>query len=203
MKTATPANALPELEFHPLTPERWGDLEALFGPRGATGGCWCMYWRIKRSEFDQQKGEGNKAAFQAVVESNEIPGILAYAGGKPVGWCAIAPREAYSGLERSRNLKRIDEQPVWSVTCFFIAKGFRRKGVTVALLKAAIEYARSRGATIIEGYPVEPKSDAMPDVFAWTGMASAFRQAGFVEVARRAETRPIMRYTFQSDPKTS
>jgi len=184
-----------DLDVHPLTPERWADLEALFGERGACGGCWCMWWRLKRSDFERQKGEGNKRAFKRIVSNGETPGILAYADGQPVGWCAVAPREAYPVLARSRTLKPVDEEPVWSVVCFFVAKPFRRKGVTMRLLRAAIEFVREQGGKIVEGYPVEPRKGQMPEAFAWTGLVSAFRQVGFVEVLRRSETRPIMRYT--------
>lgn len=152
-----------------------------------------MLWRLKRSEFEKQKGDKNKAAFKEVVGSGEVPGILAYANGSPIGWCAVAPRERYPALDRSRILKRIDDKPVWSIVCLFIAKDYRRKGVSVELLKAAAEHVRKRGGKIIEGYPVEPRKDEMPDVFAWTGVASAFFKAGFVECERRSETRPIMR----------
>jgi GNAT superfamily N-acetyltransferase len=186
-----------ELSFRPLTPDRWPDLVALFGPRGACGGCWCMWWRIKRSEFDLQKGEGNRQALQAIVASGEVPGILAYEGERPVGWCSVAPREAFPVLERSRILKRVDDQPVWSVVCFFIAKNYRRQGLTVRLLEAAVDYAREQGASIVEGYPEEPRSGRAPDLFVFTGLASAFRQAGFVEVLRRSETRPIMRFAIK------
>jgi len=183
--------------FHPLAPEYWNDFEALFGPRGACGGCWCMWWRLKRSDFDQQKGDANRLALKQIVASGEIPGLLAYdraAGGSPVGWCSVAPREAFPALERSRILKRVDDEPVWSVVCFFIAKTYRRQGLTVSLLKAAVEYARQQGARIVEGYPDDPKKGDIPAPFAFTGLASAFLQAGFVEVLRRSETRPIMRY---------
>ena len=190
-----PQKALPPvLEFHPLTPERWKDLEALFGVRGACGGCWCMWWRLKRSQFEKQKGQENKKNFRKIINSGEIPGILAYVNSQPIAWCSVAPREAYPVLERSRILKRIDDEPVWSVVCFFVAKLFRRKEVTVKLLKAAVKYAKECKAGIVEGYPVEPKKTSMPDVFAFTGLAAAFRKAGFVEVLRRSETRPIMRY---------
>lgn len=182
------------LTFHPLTPERWPDLEALFGPRGACGGCWCMWWRLPRSAFNVGKGEGNKEAFRLLVESGEEPGTLAYVDGKAVGWCAVEPREAYPVLERSRILKRVDEAAVWSVTCFFVAKGYRRQGVTVQLLEHAVAHAREHGAQVVEGYPVEPRSGETADAFAFTGTAAAFRHAGFVEVARRSETRPIMRH---------
>ncbi len=183
-----------DLEMYPVTPDRWADLEKLFGPRGATGGCWCMYWRLKRFEFDAQKGEGNRQALKAIVDTGQVPGLLAYADGEPAGWCSVGPREVYPVLERSRILKRVDEQPVWSIVCLFIAKPFRRQGVSVELIKAAVTFAQKQGAKIVEAYPVEPKNDEMPAVFAWTGLAPAYHQAGFVEVARRSETRPIVRY---------
>lgn len=153
-----------------------------------------MWWRVTRSQFAKQKGAGNRRALKKLVESGEVPGLLAYADGEPIGWCSVAPRETYPVLERSRTLKRVDDAPVWSVACFFVAKPYRRKGVTVELLRAAVEYARKHSARHIEGYPVEPMKDAMPDVFAWTGLASAFRKAGFVEVLRRSKGRPIMRH---------
>ncbi|MFH0931574.1 MAG: GNAT family N-acetyltransferase, partial [Candidatus Zixiibacteriota bacterium] len=115
-----------DLKFNTVTPKRWKDLENLFGERGACGGCWCMWWRLSRSQFNKQKGEGNRKALKKIVDSGEIPGILAYADGKPIGWCSVAPREGFPVLERSRILKRIDEKPVWSVVCFFVAKPFRR-----------------------------------------------------------------------------
>jgi GNAT superfamily N-acetyltransferase len=182
-----------EYQYHELTMDRWSDLETLFGARGACGGCWCMWWRLKRSIFNEQKGDKNKASFKAVVDSGDAPGILAYHSGNPIGWCALAPRETYPALERSRVLKRIDEKPVWSIVCLFIARSHRRKGLSVELLKAAAEYVRKRGGKIVEGYPVEPRQDNLPDAFAWTGLASAFLKAGFVECERRSETRPIMR----------
>lgn len=188
------ADSRANLVFRPLTAERFRDLEQLFGQRGACGGCWCMWWRLKRSEFERQKGEKNRKALKRIVESGEVPGLLAYADGQPVGWCSVAPREAFGALERSRVLKRVDDRPVWSVVCFFVAKPFRRRGVTVDVLRAAVEYAREHGARIVEGYPIEPKKSPAPDPFVWTGLPSAFRQAGFVEVARRSPTRPIMRF---------
>jgi len=181
------------LEFQTLTPARWGDLETLFGPRGACGGCWCMSWLLTRKAFVEQKGEGNRRAFRALVESGAEPGVLAYADGKPVAWCAVGPRERYVRLERSRTLARIDDKPVWSIVCFFVAKAVRRSGISVALIKAAAEFAAACGAAIIEAYPMEPYAASMPAAFAWTGTVSAFRRAGFVEVARRSRTRPIMR----------
>jgi GNAT superfamily N-acetyltransferase len=182
-----------DVTFRPLTNVRWAALEALFGPRGASGGCWCMWWRLRRSEYEKKKGAGNKLAFQDIVRSGAPTGVLAYAGGKPVGWCAVAPRKNYPVLERSRILKPVDEQVVWSVTCFYVPREHRRSGLTAKLLGAAVDYAREKGAKIIEGYPQDPKKGTLVDAFAWTGFASAFRRAGFREVARRSETRPVMR----------
>lgn len=188
-------STLPPLTFHPLTPERWDDFEELFGPRGACAGCWCMWWRLRRSEFERQKGDGNKAAMKEIVRSGEIPGLLAYADGRPIAWCSVAPRKAFPALERSRVLERVDEKPVWSVVCLFVARPFRRRGLTTRLLEAAVRHVRKHGGKILEGYPVEPREGKMPDAFAWTGLASAFRRAGFEECARRSPTRPIMRRT--------
>ena len=182
------------LTFHPLTPEQWDAFEELFGPRGACGGCWCMCWRRSRSEFVAKKGNGNRRAMKALVEKGTEPGIIAFDGERPVGWIALAPREEYLALSRSRVLKQVDEVPVWSVSCFFVAKDYRNRGVTVELLKAAIDFVAERGGTTLEGYPVEPKTDAMAPAFAWTGLAAAFLKAGFTEHHRGSPTRPVMRY---------
>jgi GNAT superfamily N-acetyltransferase len=182
------------IEFHPLTEDRWPDFEELFGERGACGGCWCMWWRLKRSEFEKQKGNKNKEAMLQIVKSGDIPGIIAYYNKKPIAWCSVSPREKYPVLDRSRVLKRVDEKPVWSIVCFFVAKPYRKIGLTVVLLKYVIKYCKEKGAEIVEGYPIHPKKPNMPDVFAYTGLMAAFQKAGFKEVARRSETRPIMRY---------
>ena len=180
--------------FQPVTPERWADFEQLFGPHGASAGCWCMFERLTRAEFAREQGAGNKQTMRAIIAGGAVPGLLAYAGTAPVGWCSIGPRKVYGALERSRRLQRVDDQPVWSVVCVFTARSARRQGLTVALLRAAVAYAREHGARIVEGYPVEPSGPDTPDAFAWRGTASAFRQAGFVEVLRRSPTHPIMRY---------
>jgi GNAT superfamily N-acetyltransferase len=153
-----------------------------------------MVWRLRAADFDKQKGNDNKKAMQQLVKKNKPAGVLAFQDDKPVGWCAVAPRSEYIRLETSRVLKAVDDQPVWSISCFFIQKGFRNKGLSRQLLKAAINYAVSNGAKIIEGYPIDSKKGKMPDVFAWTGFSSAFINTGFKEIERRSEGRPIMRY---------
>lgn len=182
------------LSFKPLSINNWEAFEKLFGERGACGGCWCMYWRLRSKDFEQQKGPGNKNALKILIEEKQQIGILAYDSDNLVGWCAIAPRSEYIRLENSRILKRIDDKPVWSIVCFYIDKEYRGKGISVELIKAATTHAINLGAAIIEGYPQVPKKDKIPPVFAYTGLASAFSKAGFEEVARRSETRPIMRY---------
>ena len=185
-----------KITFRPLTTLTWPSFEKLFGPKGACGGCWCMTWRLQKSEYERLKGDGNKKAIQKLVRRDEPIGIIAFVGEEPAGWCAVAPREKYVRLETSRVLKPIDYQPVWSVSCFFIAKPHRRKGLSVKLLKATLAYAKKEGAKIVEAYPVEPKDNKMPDVFAWTGILSSFIAAGFREEKRHSESRPIVRYYF-------
>src|SRR5262245_38073440 len=188
------------LKCYPLTPERWDDFTTLFGHNGACGVCGCMVWRLKRPHFVRGKGDGNKNAIHQLVKNGVSPGILGYLDDEPVGWCAVAPRADYPALERSRVLKPIDDTPVWSISCLFVARGWRSRGVSVELLKAAVKFVRRRRGKVVEGYPVEPRKARMPAVFAWAGVPEAFRRAGFVEVARGSATRPIMRWT--SDAKT-
>ena len=178
--------------FQPLTLKNWSDFEMLFGPKGACGGCWCMTWRLKAADYEKMKGDENRKAMKRLVKE-KTPGIIAYTNEKPAGWCAVAPREEYKRLETSKLLQPVDDKPVWSISCFYIAKEFRNKGLSGKLLKEAVAFAFSNGATIVEGYPIEPKNDNMPAVFAWTGFSSVFLKAGFKQVARRSETRPIMR----------
>jgi GNAT superfamily N-acetyltransferase len=189
--------AAPEMKFYPATPSRWSDVETLFGERGACGGCWCMAWRLRNKDWVAGKGAGNKRAFKKIVTSGGRPGVLGYLDKEPIAWCAVAPREDYSFLERSRVLQPVDEEPVWSISCLFVLRPFRRQGVSVAMLRAAVEFAAKRGARVVEGYPTDPATAQAPDAFVWTGTPSAFERAGFSEVLRRSKTRPIMRATIE------
>jgi GNAT superfamily N-acetyltransferase len=186
-----------ELKFQPLTPALWDDLEALFGKHGACGGCWCMWWRLSGPEYARHRGQDNKDAFKALIDGGEEPGILAYHNGTPVGWCAIGPRESYGRLQegRVRIFKAVDDQSVWNVTCFYIARAWRNRGLMGHLLQAAVDFAASRGATVVEGYPVDPAGSANPpaDTAAYCGLLPTFQKAGFVEILRRHERRPIVR----------
>ncbi len=153
-----------------------------------------MFWKLPNKEFQALAYYGNKAAQKSIIGSGRTPGLLAYAGREAVGWMAVEARSEYPRLARSRVLKPIDDQAVWSITCFFTRRDYRGKAVTVALLKASIEHVRKHGGRIVEGYPIEPKAGRLPAAFAYMGLASAFRAAGFTEVTRRSETRPIFRY---------
>jgi GNAT superfamily N-acetyltransferase len=186
-----------ELSFKPLKQNLWTDLEELFGPRGACGGCWCMFWKLRGKAFEEVKGYETRQMHKSIVDSGTVTGLLAYLHGDVVGWVAVEPRSAYSRLEHSRALKPVDDQPVWSVTCFFVAKKYRRQGINIELLRAAVEHVKKQGGKIVEGYPVDAETD-MPAPFVYTGTASAFQQAGFQEVARRTPTRPIFRYIIES-----
>jgi len=182
-----------KLRFAPLTPERWEDLEELFGKSGAYAGCWCMWWRVTRSRFDREHGSGNRRAFRKIVQSGEVPGILAYASGKPVGWCSVAPRETFSSLNRSPVLKKLDDEPVWSIVCLFVTRAYRGKGITVELIRAAVRYVRERGGRLIEAYPTDPRGKRLQPVSSFMGTPSVFAKAGFRECARPSEAKVIMR----------
>jgi GNAT superfamily N-acetyltransferase len=181
------------ISVEPLIAERWGDLEAVFGPRGAVGGCWCMWWRLTGAEFSRSAGDGNRAALRALVDEGRVPGLLAYVDGQPVGWCSVAPREEFGRLDRSRVLKPVDDEPVWSIVCFYIRPGHRGQGVGRALVDAAVEHARQGGARALEAYPVDSGAQRRPSGDVFTGVPALYEPAGFTEVARRSPTRPIMR----------
>ena len=184
--------ARPTFAFHPATADRWRDVEKLFGPRGACAGCWCMWARLPGGDYRAGLGDSNKRALKRLVGSQEPPGILAYADGEPAAWCGLWPRAGFRRLEKSKVLAPVDERPVWSVVCFYVARPYRRQGLSGRLLREAVRHAAARGATIVEGYPTDTEKKSA-DAFVWTGLASAFERAGFREVARRSPTRPIMR----------
>jgi hypothetical protein len=106
-----------KITIHPLTPDLWPALEDLFGEQGPVSRCWCMYWRIG-SEYRKRPREGNKAAFREVVKSGPPPGLLAFDGYLAVGWCQLTPRDYLPWLDRTWRLKRVDDLPVWSLSCF-------------------------------------------------------------------------------------
>jgi GNAT superfamily N-acetyltransferase len=184
------------LRIEPLHEHNWDDLEQLFGKHGAYAGCWCMYWRVTGREFASQAGRGTRAALRALAAQDgpSAPGLLAYAGTTPVGWCSVGPREVFGRLERSPFLRRIDDEPqVWAIVCFYVARPARGQGVSRTLLEAAIAYAAAHGARIVEGYPSVVGDERVPSSDLYQGTLDMFLSAGFVEVARHTKHRPIMR----------
>lgn len=153
-----------------------------------------MTWRLPRKQYDQQKGDGNRQAMQGLVTGGRPVGVLAYDElGRPVGWCAVAPRSDVYYLQTTRTLNPVDDQPVWSITCFFVANHQRGQGLSRFLIGAAEEYVRSQGGTIMEAYPLVPQKTSIPDAFAWTGLPSPFEKAGYEAVPGKSESRRVMR----------
>jgi GNAT superfamily N-acetyltransferase len=178
-----------------LTPDRWADLAHLFGRNGANSGCWCMWWRLSAKDWSAGGNDANRDAFEAIVAGGEQTGVLAYDEDRPVGWCAVAPREAYPRILRSPTLGPFDrdEAGIWAVTCFFINRYHRRAGVGRALLAAAVDRARRGGARAVEGYPVETLGERRSSGDLFTGTVSQFTQAGFTVHRRPTGRRLVMR----------
>src|SRR2546425_3936217 len=179
-----------QLRIRPLTPELWPALEDLFGSRGACNGCWCMYGRIGAA-YRKRPGDKNKTAFQEIVKGGPPPGLIAFDGERAVGWCQLTPRDELPWLDRTWRLKRVDDIPVWSLSCFYVRIGYRRKGVTSALIAAALKAAKRAKAPALEAYPLDASKTPSAS---GTGYASTFARAGFKIVARRVPPRPIMRH---------
>lgn len=185
-----------KLTIRPLTPDLWPALEDLFGKNGASNGCWCMYWRIGSAYYKRPRVK-NKAAFREIVKRGPPPGLLAFDGNVAVGWCQLMPRDALPWLERRQVLQRVDDVPVWSLTCFYVRRGYRKQGVMSALIAAALKAAKRAKAPALEAYPVDTDApNSTSNVF--TGIASTFARAGFKTVACRVPSRPIMRHDLKT-----
>jgi GNAT superfamily N-acetyltransferase len=181
------------IEYHPLTPERWPDLEALFGKNGAVAGCWCMWWRLSPTEFKQASKEEHRTLFKERVEERRPCGVLAYQDDQPVGWVSVSPRSEYLRFGHTRNWLVLDDEPVWCVVCFFIKVRYRRQGLASGLLQAAAAYARSQGATWLEANPRDTHGQDANPLSVFFGTLEMFERAGFHEIARPQPDYPIMR----------
>jgi GNAT superfamily N-acetyltransferase len=184
-----------DLRFLPLSSASWPLLEDLFGPeRGADSGCWCMWWRVSRSQFNAMGKDARKAALHRLAGSEQPPGMLAIHDGQAVGWCAVAPRSAYPVLMRSRVAAPLPDQPAetcWFISCLYVRVGFRRHGLTAHLIKAAVDHAIASGASCVEACP---NDSATTSAEGFVGTPATFAKLGFVEIARRSPTRPLMRW---------
>lgn len=186
-----------KLGFRPLTPDRWVDLVDLFGPeRGACAGCWCMWPRVRGVEFKSMTKGGRRDAFKAVVKKGPPPGLLAYEGKAAVGWVAVSPRRAVHRFNIARNSASVEEDAdldrTWAISCFYVRNGSRGEGLTTALAKAAVAYARKGKAAAVEVCAIEPDRPLIWGE-AFVGVASVFPPLGFKEIARRSPKRPLLR----------
>ena len=140
--------------------------------------------------------EKNRRAFHKIVKHGPPPGLLAFDGERAVGWCQLTPRDDLPWLNRARFLQRVDDVPVWSISCFYVRRGYRRQGIMSALITAAVKAAKRANAPALEAYPVDTaRPESTSNVF--TGTASTFTRAGFKSVARRIPSRPIMRHDLE------
>jgi len=182
-----------QLKFRPLTLRDWNQFEELMGERGGCGGCWCMSPRLSSKEFSENKYVRNKRLMQGLVSAKKPVGLIAIYKNEPIGWVAFAPREDYIRIERSKALKRIDDKPVWSITCFFVKKEFRKMGLSQMLIKGAIDHAKKNKIKTLEAYPFIPYSDKVPAAFLWFGVLSAFTNNGFKIVQQNGKSRAMVR----------
>jgi GNAT superfamily N-acetyltransferase len=196
-----------KLEIEPLTPARWDDLVELFARPGASiaRGCYCMCYR-RSGKLEKPArltySESNKRALKGLVDAGVVPGLIGYENGRAVGWVSLGPREDYAKLARSPVMKPVDAKPVWSIVCFFVDAEARHRGVAEALLQGATAWARDCGAKLIEAYPCDKPEGSVDDSM-WFGAKPMFDRAGFVEVARRKPTRPVMRRSLRGSDRRS
>jgi GNAT superfamily N-acetyltransferase len=185
----------PQPTYRALTKRDWPKIDELFGSNGACGGCWCMWWRVARGGklWAEAKGPRNRADFRQLVEEGKVHGILAFAGKRPIGWCAFGPRSSFPRTERVRALNRDWSEKTWSVNCFYIRREWRGQGVAKKLADEATKRAFEMGAGEVEGYPVVPTAPpaAIPAAFAWTGVPAIFESSGYSEIPKQAGHRRI------------
>ena len=172
------------VEFHPVTPDRWPDLDRLFSESageelGNPSRCWCMEWRLaSHRAWREGAGEANRDGMRRWVEGGDVPGILAYVDGEPAGWCSVSPKPSLAGFRQLKDFPQSENPAVWSVICFYVPEKRRGQGLMGRLLGAAVEFAAANGAQVIEGYPFVPeKADDGAG-----GTTVVFERAGFERV---------------------
>lgn len=185
-----------KLKFDSLTASNWKQFEILMGEKGGCGNCWCMFFRLPYKDFQENKPDGNKKLMKQLVKKGMPQGLIASMNNDPVGWIAMAPREDYMQIENSRVFKRIDDKQVWSITCFFIKKEFRHKGLTQQLIKGAVDFAKKKKIKTLEAYPAIPYSEKVPPPFLWVGVLSSFIKNGFKIVKQNSKSKAMVRIDF-------
>ncbi len=154
-----------------------------------------MFFRQRSAEFSAKAGAGNRAELKSLVDDKKVPGLLAYLDREPVGWVSVAAVEEFGRIERSPVVGPVDDRPAWSIVCLYVAHAHRNKGVSRALVAGAVDYARSKGAAIVEAYPIDLSKTTrkIPAAELYVGTADLFRKAGFKVAKRRKDARPVMR----------
>ena len=181
------------MTFEPLTPRTWHLFEALMGERGGCGGCWCMFYRLPTAVFKEQKYEGNRVAMRNLVQQRKQIGLMAMVDNEPIGWVAVSPREEVPRIDQSRTLPRMGTLPVWSISCFFVRKEYRKQGISKALIEGAIAWAHEQHIQVLEAYPAVPYAKKISDSFLWSGVLSSFKKFGFRLVKRNGKTKAMVR----------
>jgi GNAT superfamily N-acetyltransferase len=192
-----------EISVVPANEASWEDLQTVFGTRGQASRCQCQRYKLRRREsfgsfpVDERAHRLRQQTDCGHPASGTTSGLVAYLGGEPVGWCAVEPRTAYEGLVRNnrvpwqgRTEDKTDDS-VWAVTCLFTRAGYRKRGISRALVRAAVDFARERGARAIEGYPMTTKNAILEELH--VGTEGVFADAGFKEVSRPTLRRVVMR----------
>jgi GNAT superfamily N-acetyltransferase len=177
--------------FREVTHDNWRDFEGLFECRGGPKNCWCMVWRATPIEAKQTDGLTRKAAMKARITGGTTVGLLGYLNNEPVAWCSVAPRSTYRRLVEDGG----NDEGVWSIACFFVVRRLRGQGVSQRIIAAAVEFARSRGASIVEAYPVDPSSPS----YRFMGFVPMFEAAGFREVGRAGSRRHVFQFRFEHE----
>ena len=170
----------PVIEIREAT-GRFEDASSVLRPReNVERACWCLTYRLSPTAL---AGVSRPEAMRELCAHDPAPGLIAYSGGEPVGWCGVGPRAAYHRLVHSRTIQKVDELPAWSVVCFVVKAGHRGAGIASRLLEEAIEFARRSGAQAIEGYPVESQGGRVSASLAFPGSTNLFERAGFTRIA--------------------
>jgi len=188
-----------EIRILPASPDRFDDVEHALTGGGDGGSCWCQWWMLRAKDFDAATSEERRGLLRDDLGESPASGLVAYVDGEPAGWVKVSARPAQPRLARTRNFQHspepFDDASVWAVTCFVVRREYRRQGLSEQLLDAAIDHARSHGARVVEGYPVDTSAKKSSSNELYHGALSTFVDAGFTEVARPTPARPIVSLT--------